>query len=51
MKFNIGLSENIENLIQEAGRSMRGSAVDTSGEKGLSFFLHKGTLGDTYDLV
>ena len=41
----LGLSENVENLLQEAGRSMRGGAAETGGDRGISFFLHKGTLG------
>ena len=41
----IGLSENMENLLQEGGRSMRGSVHETSGRRGFSFFLHKGKLG------
>ena len=40
-----GLSENIENLLQEAGRSMRGSSAETVGQLGISFFLHKGAVG------
>ena len=41
----LGLSENMENLLQEGGRSMRGSVKETSGQLGISFFLHKGALG------
>ena len=40
-----GLSENIENLVQESGRSMRGGDQETQGRMGLSFFFHKGSLG------
>ena len=42
----IGLSENMENLVQEGGRSMRGSDQETRGRLGYSFFLHKGALGN-----
>ena len=41
----LGLSENIENVLQEGGRSMRGSVAETQGQLGISFFLHKGALG------
>ena len=40
-----GLSESIENLVQEGGRVMRGGDEETSGRLGYSFFLHKGALG------
>jgi hypothetical protein len=41
-----GLSETIEDLLQEGGRSMRGGDLETQGERGLTFFLHKGSLGE-----
>ena len=41
----LGLSENMENLLQEGGRSMRGSITETKGQLGIRFFLHKGSLG------
>ena len=40
-----GLSETVENFIQEGGRVMRGSDVETQGRRGFAFFLHKGKLG------
>ena len=40
-----GLSETAENLLQEGGRPMRGSTVETNGRRGLAFFFHKGVLG------
>jgi hypothetical protein len=40
-----GLSETIEDFLQEGGRSMRGGDVETEGKTGLSFFFHKGALG------
>ena len=40
-----GLSETAENLLQEGGRPMRGSAAETNGKRGLAFFFHKGVLG------
>ena len=43
-----GLSENIDSLVQESGRSMRGGDVETQGQTGLSFFLHKGALGEYF---
>ena len=42
----IGLSETLEDLLQEAGRSMRGGKEETQGKRGYSFFLHKGALGN-----
>ena len=41
----IGLSETMEDLLQEGGRSMRGGLQETQGRRGYSFFLHKGSLG------
>jgi hypothetical protein len=43
-----GLSENIESLVQESGRSMRGGDAETQGQTGHSFFLHKGALGEHF---
>ena len=43
-----GLSETIEGFVQESGRSMRGGDVETQGQTGLSFFLHKGALGEHF---
>ena len=43
----IGLSETIEDFLQEGGRSMRGGEQETQGQRGYSFFLHKGSLGKT----
>ena len=40
-----GLSDNAENLVQEGGRPMRGSASNTDGKRGFAFFFHKGALG------
>ena len=40
-----GLSSNTEDLLQEGGRCMRGGVDETMGERGFSFFLHKGALG------
>ena len=40
-----GLSANMEDLIQEGGRCMRGGEVETRGRRGISFFLHKGAIG------
>ena len=40
-----GLAETAENLIQEGGRAMRGSILETSGRHGYAFFFHKGRLG------
>ena len=40
-----GLSETVENFLQEGGRVMRGDATETQGRIGYSFFLHKGSLG------
>ena len=40
-----GLAETAENLIQEGGRAMRGSILETSGMHGYAFFFHKGRLG------
>ena len=42
----LGLSENMESLMQESGRSMRGAEGETQGLMGFSFFLHKGALGE-----
>ena len=47
--ISYGLPETVENLIQEAGRPMRGSAHDIEGLHGFAFFLHKGSLGDRID--
>lgn len=41
-----GLSETIEDLLQEGGRSMRGGDLETQGQRGWTFFLHKGSLGE-----
>ena len=43
--LSFGLAANMENLLQEAGRPMRGSLTETDGQQGFSFFLHKGALG------
>ena len=40
-----GLPETPENFLQEAGRAMRGSSVETKGKQGFAFFFHKGSLG------
>ena len=40
-----GLAETPENLLQEGGRPMRGSASETEGKQGYAFFFHKGGLG------
>ena len=40
-----GLSETVENFIQEGGRVMRGSATETQAQMGYAFFLHKGSIG------
>ena len=40
-----GLSENAENFLQEGGRPMRGSNLETKGKQGYAFFFHKGILG------
>ena len=40
-----GLSENAESLLQEGGRPMRGSSLETKNQQGLAFFFHKGNLG------
>ena len=42
---NFGLAASIEDLLQEGGRVMRGSYLETAGKQGFSFFLHKGSLG------
>ena len=41
-----GLSANCEDLLQEGGRCMRGGKDEIGEERGYSFFLHKGTLGN-----
>ena len=41
----LGLSESLEDFLQEGGRSMRGGEQETQGQIGYSFFLHKGALG------
>ena len=41
-----GLSANCEDLLQEGGRCMRGGKDEVGVERGYSFFLHKGTLGN-----
>ena len=46
-----GLSETVENFIQEGGRVMRGCDVETQGRIGFAFFLHKGQLGIFIDVV
>ena len=43
-----GLSETIEDLLQEGGRSMRGGDLETKGKTGYSFFFHKGALGKLF---
>ena len=43
---NFGLAATMEDLLQEGGRVMRGSSLETEGSQGYSFFLHKGTLGN-----
>ena len=40
-----GLSENAENFVQEGGRAMRGSDIETQGKQGLAFYFQKGSLG------
>ena len=45
-----GLSANVEDLLQEDGRSMRGSESETLGARGYSFFLHKGSLGNWHEI-
>ena len=40
-----GLSETVEDFLQEGGRAMRGGQIETQGQEGFSFFLHKGALG------
>ena len=42
---NFGLAASMEDLLQEGGRVMRGSELETGGKQGLSFFIHKGALG------
>ena len=42
---HFGLAASMEDLLQEGGRVMRGSQVETGGKQGYSFFLQKGTLG------
>ena len=42
---NLGLSATAEDFFQEGGRPMRGSELETQGQQGFSFFLHKGALG------
>ena len=37
-----GMSSNAENLVQEAGRPMRGSSDETRGKHGYAFVFHKG---------
>ena len=44
-----GLPETAENLLQEGGRPMRGSQVETQGKHGYSFFFHKGNLGKLFN--
>ena len=44
----LGLSETIEDFLQEGGRSMRGGEQETQGLIGYSFFLHKGALGKNH---
>ena len=44
--INFGLAASMEDLLQEGGRVMRGSDMETGGKQGLSFFLHKGALGN-----
>ena len=41
----LGLSNTMEDFLQEGGRSMRGGEQETQGQVGYSFFLHKGVLG------
>ena len=45
-----GAASNAENLLQEAGRPMRGSQEETEGKRGYTFVFHKGHLG-TYKLL
>ena len=40
-----GLAASMEDLLQEGGRVMRGSPLETGGQHGLSFFFHKGAIG------
>ena len=42
----LGLSESVENFLQEGGRVMRGGLLETGGRIVHSFFLHKGVLGE-----
>ena len=44
--INFGLAASMEDLLQEGGRVMRGSDLETGGKQGLAFFLHKGALGE-----
>ena len=40
-----GLADTAESLVQEGGRVMRGSSLETSGKQGYAFFFQKGHLG------
>ena len=46
-----GLPDTAENLLQEGGRPMRGSPLETQGKHGFSFFFHKGNLGKIKTLL
>ena len=35
----------MEDLLQEGGRVMRGSSLETEGKHGYSFVFHKGAVG------
>ena len=41
-----GLANTAENLLQEAGRAMRGNNEETLGRQGYAFFFQKGQLGN-----
>ena len=43
--INFGLAASMEDLLQEGGRVMRGSSVETEGKQGFSYFIQKGALG------
>ena len=43
-----GLANTAENLLQEAGRAMRGSSEEIQGKHGYAFFFQKGQLGEAF---
>ena len=43
--ISFGLAASMEDLLQEGGRVMRGSSVETEGKQGFSYFIQKGALG------